>query len=266
MIRSRSNSDPQARLKSQQGVQSVEVGLRLFKALAAASDPLMLKDLAAAARMPPAKAHRYLVSLSRAGLVEQNSATGLYDLGPFAVELGLSALGRLSPVATAEPFLEELRQTTEQTVALAVWGSQGPVIVRWLGVESPVAATLRVGSLMPLTRSATGLVFVSFLPERVTGNLIRNELAENRRAGLKPRSREELAAAASEVSSRGYALTSDFIPGISGIAAPVFDHNRALVLALITLGYTAPFMADRARIQAAVERVSRSLSNRLGWR
>jgi DNA-binding IclR family transcriptional regulator len=226
----------------------------------------MLKALAAAARMPPAKAHRYLVSLSRAGLVEQNSATGLYDLGPFAVELGLSALGRLSPVATAEPFLEELRQTTGQTVALAVWGSQGPVIVRWLGVESPVAATLRVGSLMPLTRSATGLVFASFLPERVTGNLIKSELAENRRAGLKPRSREELSAAASEVSSRGYALTSDFIPGISGLAAPVFDHNRALVLALITLGYTAPFMADRARIQSAVERVSRSLSNRLGWR
>jgi DNA-binding IclR family transcriptional regulator len=159
-----------------------------------------------------------------------------------------------------------LRQTTEQTVALAVWGSQGPVIVRWLGVESPVAATLRVGSLMPLTRSATGLVFVSFLPERVTGNLIKSELAENRRAVLKPRSREELSAEASEVSSRGYALTSDFIPGISGLAAPVFDHNRALALALITLGYTAPFMADRVRIQSAVERVSRSLSNRLGWR
>jgi DNA-binding IclR family transcriptional regulator len=119
---------------------------------------------------------------------------------------------------------------------------------------------------MPLTRSATGLVFVSFLPERVTGSLVKSELAENRRAGLKPRSREELSAAASEVSSRGYALTSDFIPGISGLAAPVFDHNRALVLALITLGYTAPFMADRARIQSAVERVSRSLSNRLGWR
>jgi len=240
--------------------------MRLFKALAAASEPLMLRDLAAAARMPPAKAHRYLVSLSRAGLVEQNSATGLYDLGPYAVELGLSALGRLSPVATAEPFLEELRQTTEQTVALAAWGSQGPVIVRWLGVDSPVAATLRVGSLMPLTRSATGLVFVSFLPERVTVNLIKDELAQNRRAGLKPRSREELSAAVADVSSRGYALTSDFIPGIGGLAAPVFDHNRTMVLALIALGYTAPFMADRARIQSAVERVSRSLSNRLGWR
>lgn len=253
-------------MKTQQGVQSVEVGMRLVTALAAARDPLMLKDLAAAARMPPAKAHRYLVSLSRTGLVEQNSATGLYELGSFALELGLSALDRLSPVTTAESFLEELRRAIGQTVALAVWGSQGPVIVRWLGLDTPVAATLRVGSIMPLTRSATGLAFTSYLPERMTGNLIKDELAENRRIVLRPRSREELSALTAQISSLGYAQTSDFIPGISGIAVPVFDHSRAMVLALITLGYTTPFMADRARIESMTLRVARSLSTRLGWR
>src|SRR5580693_9493504 len=119
MNRLRSNSAADERRKRQQGVQSVEVGMRLVSALGAARNPLMLKELAAAARMPPAKAHRYLVSLSRVGLVEQNDATGLYDLGRFAVELGLSALGRLSPVSAAEPFLHELREVTQQTVALA---------------------------------------------------------------------------------------------------------------------------------------------------
>jgi DNA-binding IclR family transcriptional regulator len=266
MTQAGSNPELRDRLKSQQGVQSVEVGMRLVSALAAARDPLMLKDLAAAARMAPAKAHRYLVSLSRAGLVEQNSSTGLYDLGPFAVELGLSALGRMSPVATAEPFLAELREAIGQTVALAIWGSQGPVIVRWLGLDTPVAATLRVGSIMPLTRSATGLVFRSFLPERVTDALVKEELARNRRARLRPQNREELSTTVAETSSRGYALTGDFIPGISGIAAPVFDHSRGMVLALITLGYTAPFMTDHARIASAIQRVARTLSTRLGWR
>jgi DNA-binding IclR family transcriptional regulator len=253
-------------MKAQQGVQSVEVGMRLVKALAAASEPLMLKDLAAAARMPPAKAHRYLVSLSRAGLVQQSASTGRYDLGPFATELGLSTLARLSPITTAEPFLEELRQAIGQTVALAVWGDQGPVIVRWLAVDTPVAATLRVGSIMPLTRSATGLAFLSFLPEPMTDELAKIELAHNRRAGLKPRNREELYSAVAETSRRGYAITSDFIPGISGIAAPVFDHSRAMVLGLIALGYTEPFTKDRARIESALERTARSLSVRLGWR
>ncbi len=240
--------------------------MRLVNALAAARDPLMLKDLAAAAHMPPAKAHRYLVSLSRTGLVEQSPATGLYGLGPFAVELGLSALDRLSPVTTAEPFLEELRRSIGQTVALAVWGRQGPVIVRWLGLDTPVAATLRVGSVMPLTRSATGLAFAAYLPERMTSDLIRDELAENRRHGVRPRSREELSALTARISSEGYALTSDFIPGITGIAAPVFDHTRAITLALITLGYTAPFTADCTRIESTIQRIARALSTRLGWR
>ena len=253
-------------MKMQQGVQSVEVGMRLVSALAAARDPMMLKDLAAAAGMPPAKAHRYLVSLGRTGLIERDAATGRYALGSFAVELGLSALDRLSPVTVAEPFLEQLRAAVGQTVALAVWGDQGPVIVRWLGLDTPVAATLRVGSIMPLTRSATGLAFTAYLPEAMTRELVKAELADNRRRNLRPRSREELSTLTARVSSQGHASTSDFIPGISGIAAPVFDHTRSMVLAFVTLGYTEPFMAGRARIESAVQSLARALSARLGWR
>src|SRR5579883_2626882 len=102
--------------KAQQGIQSVEVGARLLRALVDAPRAQMLRDLAAAARMPPAKAHRYLVSLARIGLVEQQLETGLYDLGPFALALGLSAVARLDPVTAAGPVLLELRQEIEQTV------------------------------------------------------------------------------------------------------------------------------------------------------
>src|SRR6478736_606441 len=144
--------------KPQQGIQSIEVGARLLQALADASRPQMLRDLAAAAQMPPAKAHRYLVSFARMGLVEQQEETGLYDLGSFALELGLSALARLEPVTASGPALAELREETGQTVALAVWANHGATIVRWLGADTPVAASLRVGSVMPLSRSAPGRV------------------------------------------------------------------------------------------------------------
>jgi hypothetical protein len=39
-----------------------------------------------------------------------------------------------------------------------------------------------------------------------------------------------------------------------------------MVLGLIALGYTVPFMADRARIEPAIQRIARALSVRLGWR
>jgi DNA-binding IclR family transcriptional regulator len=226
----------------------------------------MLRDLAAAAAMPAAKAHRYLVSLARMGLVEQQAETGLYDLGAFALQLGLSALARLDPVAAAGPALIDLSRETGQTVALAVWANQGATIVRWLGADTPVAASLRVGSVMPLTRSATGGAFLAFLPSQTTAPFVRRELSEQARKGIPPTTQDEVDRWIAQTRRLGYARTSEFIPHISGIAAPVFDHTGSMVLALIALGYAKPFDAAIAKISSAVSQAAEALSVRLGAR
>ena len=76
-----------------QGIQSIEVGFRLLSVLAATNRPMMLRDIAKGAAMPAAKAHRYMVSFLRVGIVEQDVGSGRYDLGAYALELGLSGLG-----------------------------------------------------------------------------------------------------------------------------------------------------------------------------
>ena len=58
----------------QRGIQSVEVGGQLLRALADGDGPMMLRDLARNAGMSAAKAHPYLVSFMRIGLVEQDKA------------------------------------------------------------------------------------------------------------------------------------------------------------------------------------------------
>src|SRR3569833_108504 len=252
--------------KSQQGISSIEVGARLLRALTVQPRPQMLRELAAAAQRPPAKAHRYLVSFMRMGLVEQHSETGLYDLGSFALELGLSAIARLEPVTLAAPALTELREEIGQTVALAVWANHGPTIVRWLGADTPVSASLRVGAVMPLTRSATGQVFLAFLPPETTAPLVRKELAAHSRLGLSPDSRDAVDQLIAQTRRRSYARTSDFIPGIAGMAAPVFDHSGALSLALVALGYSKPFEASIESIAAATTAKAQQLSRRLGAR
>jgi DNA-binding IclR family transcriptional regulator len=250
--------------RSQQGIQSIEVGARILQALAQARRPQMLRDLAAQAQMPPAKAHRYLVSFARMGLIEQQAETGLYDLGSFALELGLSALARLEPVTLAAPVLAELREETGQTVALAVWANHGPTIVRWLGADTPVSASLRTGAVMPLTRSATGQTFLAFLPPETTASRVKKELADNLRQGLTPTKRDEVDQLVSQIRRRGFGRTNEFIPGISGMAAPVFDHSGALALALVVLGYSRPFEAEAECISAALRSKAEFLSRRLG--
>src|SRR5690606_930861 len=76
-------------------IQSVETGFPLLAALVESARPMTLRDLAAAAGMTSAKAHPYLVSFVRVGLVQQDPATGQYDLGPFALQMGLVSLQRL---------------------------------------------------------------------------------------------------------------------------------------------------------------------------
>jgi DNA-binding IclR family transcriptional regulator len=248
----------------QQGIQSIEVGHALLAALATAPSPLMLKELAKTAGMSAPKAHRYLVSFMRMGLVEQEQETGLYDLGPFALELGLAALGRLDPIAVAGKFLRDLGEELNQTVALAVWANRGATIVRWVGADSPVSATLRVGSVMPLTRSATGLMFLALLPHAQTEVLLKKELAQNARQGLQPQSSAALDSTLRDVRRSGFARTDGFIPGITGIAAPVYDTEGTVVLALVTLGYSGTFASSEPQIRAALMKTAESISSRLG--
>ena len=251
--------------KSRNGVQSIEVGASLLRALANSSRAMMLRDLAAEAKMPAAKAHRYLVSFIRMGLVEQDPATGRYGLGEFALHLGLSALARIEPVQLATPILRELGEAIGQTVAIAVWGNKGPTIVRWFGSDTPVSASLRLGSVMPVTRSATGGAFLAFLPEKMTRALLKEELAENLRLGLQPRKLEDVSRWVQQTRRHGVARTSDFIPGISGIAAPVFDYNGTMAMALVALGYTGNFDPSlKGELVSAVLRVADQISRRLG--
>ena len=57
--------------KARPGIQSVEVGFALLDAFARSAGPLILRDLAAAAGMSAAKAHRYLGSFQRLALDPQ---------------------------------------------------------------------------------------------------------------------------------------------------------------------------------------------------
>src|SRR4051812_13833223 len=111
---------------AQRGIQSIEVGGALLQALAHHGRPLALKDLAAVAGMAPAKAHPYLVSFGKLGLIEQDAASGRYGLGPLAMQLGLISLQALNPLALATPVIERLASSCRHTVAIGVWGDRGP--------------------------------------------------------------------------------------------------------------------------------------------
>jgi DNA-binding IclR family transcriptional regulator len=254
-------------MKERAGIQSVEVGFGLLEVLARAAGPLMLRDLAAAAGMSAAKAHRYLVSFQRLQLVVQDAGTTRYDLGPAALKLGLASLSRLDAVKLARERIGPLMEAIGHTLALAVWGNRGPTIVHW--EESPQAVTvnLRLGDVMPLLSSATGRCFAAHLSKEAIAPLLREEVARAQKQGRAdvPTTMAQARALLDEVRARGAARVVDvLLPGIVGFCAPVFDSDGHIALGIVALGPTGSFDAawDGAvhrPLQAAAAQLSRDL-------
>jgi DNA-binding IclR family transcriptional regulator len=213
-----------------QGIQSVELAMNVLRAIEEARAARSLTQIAAAAGMTPSKAHRYLASLGRIGLVAQSQRSGLYDLGPGMRRLGIEAMRRMDEVAQASEYLPGLRDRTSQAVNLAVWGDHGPVIVRWDYGAYPLPITVRVGATMPLLYSSVGRVFLAYLPDATTRPVLREQLAVDDQEAPTERAIQRIVA---EVRERGYALTSGgVIPGVTSIAAPVVGSGETLAISI----------------------------------
>ena len=255
--------------KQQQGIQSIEVGARLLRALAANGRSMMLRDLAKNGAMPAAKAHRYLVSFMRMGLVEQDANTGRYDLGGFSLELGLASLARIDPVRLAAPILDDLCERIGETVALAMWGNHGATCVRWIEAGGPITVTLRTGVVLPLTSSATGLAFAAFYRSPYMKKQIDVELratAESTQTPLNALMRS-LDQQLEETRRHGIARASGSLtPGINGFSAPVFDHSGRMSAAITSLGTMGHFeMAWDSPLATEIKEAAATLSKRLGY-
>ena len=254
--------------KERQGIQSIEVGTRLLRALAAHGRPMMLRDLAKNANMPAAKAHRYLVSYMRMGLVEQDANTGRYDLGSFALDLGLASLARLDPVRLAAPILEDLCEKIGETVALAMWGNHGATIVRWVEAGGPITVTLRTGTVLPLANSATGRAFAAFYRSPYLKKLLDKEVQAAAAQGSTTTTAlmRELEESIEEIRRHGISRASGSLtPGINGFSAPVFDHTGNMVAAITSLGAIGHFNTEwDSPLAQAIKDAAAALSRRLG--
>lgn len=251
----------------QRGIQSIEVGGQLLRALAHHGRPMALKDLAALAGMAPAKAHPYLVSFGKIGLVEQDKASGRYGLGPLALQLGLISLQQADPVHLATPLIEALAQSSGHTVALAVWGTHGPTIVRLADAPAAVHVAMRHGTVFSITGTASGQLYAAYLPEAQVRPLYEAERRQAPDAAHPPWAgfvRSVLA----EVRTQGLSRAEGaVVPGVSALAAPVFDHRGTIVLAVTMIGPSAALdTAWHSPVAEQLRTLAQAVSARLGHR
>jgi DNA-binding IclR family transcriptional regulator len=248
------------RSKQRAGIQSVEIAARILQALTGAGQPLALKDLAKLARMHPGKVHRYLVSLTRTELVTQDDASGHYGIGPASITLGLAGLRNVEVVRIATALLPALRDEINETALLAIWSPQGPVVFAFEESSRPVTMNIRVGSILPLLRTATGRVFAAFLPNDVTANLLGAEMKAEYQTAARVQKLLDATRKRKLASVEGV-----LVPGVNALAAPVFDHKGRIAAVIGVLGRTEELdVAYDGSAARALLRTADEISRRMG--
>ncbi|MBC8639111.1 IclR family transcriptional regulator [Caballeronia sp. EK] len=250
-------------IKPQRGINALDATGDLLRALVAAGQPLTLRDLAAAAGMPPAKAFAHLVSLVKVGLLARDDA-GLFHAGRLSRELGLIALQRLSPIRDAESEIVALAASTSMTVAAAALGPLGPTVVRLEESARPQHVSLRVGTAMSLVNTAIGRVYAAHLPADMLASLMEQD--HIRLAGSAPDAGLDAAyrARLDGIRERGLETALGVpVPGIHALAAPVFDHTGSVCLVIALIGSSGGF--DSAA-DGPLARALLAATRRLSWR
>lgn len=123
---------------------------------------------------------------------------------------------------------------------------------------------------MPLLHSAIGMCFVSFFESATLQGQVEEELQINARGAdtRAPITRAQLDALTADFRQHGMSrAVGSVIPGINAFAAPVFNHEGKMALAITVLGPAGLFPPNwNGPMPKAIRAAAQTASRQLGWR
>lgn len=241
-------------------MQSVDRAVTILEILARRGEA-GVTEIAAELGVHKSTAFRLVGALEHRGLVDQPSDRGKYRLGIGMVRLAGAAAARLDLTVSSRAACERLADDLGETVNVAVLTDGYAINISQVRGRAAVSSYNWVGQRTPAHATSSGKVLLAFQPpavpeparlERFTAHTIGTA------AGL--------AEALAEVRRTGWASTAEELElGLNAVAAPVRDHEGAVVAAISTSGPSYRLPADRfPAVAARVLAAAREVSIRLG--
>lgn len=225
---------------ARKGIQSLVTGFEVIDFLVKAGKPVPLREIAKGTGLSPSKLQFYLVSLVEVRVVHQDAGTGHYGLGPYSLQLGIAGLQQFDIFEATRARLDIFAERHGHSVFLGVWGNEGPTVVyRARGHRTGSLMELRLGSVLPVLRSALGQLFLAHLPARITNDQILNELEKS--AALPPlpevpRDADEIAIRCGDIRTQGISrCRSGLLSDHTGLSVPVFDYRGKIVAGITVM-------------------------------
>jgi DNA-binding IclR family transcriptional regulator len=246
-------------------LSSVANSIRLLTSFSGEEDELGITTLATRLRLAKSTVHRLAATLTSAGFLEQNAATGKYRLGVALFELGALVRRRMDVANEARPKLRELLERTGETVQLGIVDHYSVLYVYEMESPRAIRMAAAVGGRAPLHCTAVGKVLLAFQPADFVQQVVERGLP-----GYTPKTltrRDAVLEMLDEVRLREHAVDDEESEsGLRAIAAPVRNQAGSVIAAL---GIAAPVQRMSKKVmQACVPSVietASAVSARLGY-
>ncbi len=229
--------------------------LALLALLASEGRALSLAELALRLSLPKATTHRLCMQLIDGGYITRGLSEREFAVGPALRQLAFDTLNHGTVRGLRHDVLAELVREVGETCNFTTLDGASVLYLDRVEAPWPWRLTLDVGAHVPLHCTASGKLFLAFMPARQRRSLI----AGSSLTRMTERTVVTVAALEAEckaIAKRGYSLDEEeFITGLIALAVPVRDAEGDV---RATLAVHAP--KARMSIAAARERLPAMLA------
>ncbi|MBI1620103.1 IclR family transcriptional regulator [Aquamicrobium zhengzhouense] len=148
-----------------QGTAAFSKFMTVLQAIADNPGQLDIGKLTRQVQFPRATTYRIVAGLMAEGLVTQDGDAGTFALGNRLIMLASRTWEQSDLRTTARPFIEALRNATNETVHLAVPSGDGMAYIDKLESPNAVRMMTRIGARVEFHSTSVGKAYLAALPD-----------------------------------------------------------------------------------------------------
>lgn len=243
-------------------VPALERGMKILEVLSDHPGGLLMGEMKEL-DLPAASLYRMLVTLTELEYVTKDE-TDRYRLGRKLLSLACKGLDQTILPEIAAPFMRELRNTVEETVALGVLSAGEGVVIDTIRSEQPVCVYVKPGHHFPLHTASPAKAILAFLPEEEQKEIL-EKIVFTKFTSRTLNGKKAYSAQLKEIKNSGVAFDmGEEITDLRCVGAPIFDSRAYPVAAIWVTGPESRLSEKRLQeISQIVKETAEKISNHI---
>jgi DNA-binding IclR family transcriptional regulator len=217
-----------------QSVRALVRGLEVLRCFKPGDRYLGNQEIAARTGLPKPTVSRLTHTLTSLGYLNYTEKFGKYYLGTAVLGLGYTMLANMDVRTVARPFMVELAEYAQASVALGVQDRLNMLYVETSRSSATVTVTLDVGSQIPIATTSMGRALLCGLPEQERAALL--EQIQQRSGADWPKIKAGIDQARQDYQERGFCFSlGEWRKDVHAVATPFIpaDGSRIMVFSCV---------------------------------